>query len=96
MYYREEDEEKKNEKICRQTDKQTKNKEHFKHWGHSNPLWILGRAGQFEINEKIDKLLDDWMFFWLSHLIDFNLFLFPSVDYHLQLIFIRLLALKEM
>ena len=30
-----------------QTDKQS-DKEHFKHWGHSNPLWILGGAGQYK------------------------------------------------
>ena len=32
-----------------QTDKQAKNNQtdkEFKHWGHSNPLWILGVAGQ--------------------------------------------------
>ena len=40
-------EEKKNEKICFQADNQAKNKR-FKHWGHSNPLWILGGAGQLE------------------------------------------------
>ena len=50
QYYREEDEEKKNEKICRQSNRQAQNNQadkEFNHWGHSNPLWILGVAGQF-------------------------------------------------
>jgi len=40
------------EKICFQTkNNQGTIKEQFKHWGHSNPLWIVGRAGQYSHDE---------------------------------------------
>ena len=46
MKEKEEDEER-NENICPQTDNQVKSE--LKHWGHSNPLWIVGGAGQYRV-----------------------------------------------
>ena len=55
MKEKEEDEER-NENICPQTNReQTENRQsnkhsentEFKNWGHSNPLWIVGGAGQY-------------------------------------------------
>ena len=60
MKEKEEDEER-NENICLQrTDNQAENRE-FKHWGHSNPLWIVGGAGQllYGLNDASRK-------FWLK------------------------------
>ena len=40
----------------RQTIKQTKNRQtdkQFKHLGHSNPLWIVGGAGQYTFTPQI-------------------------------------------
>ena len=34
----------------RQADREQTNREQFKNWGHSNPLWIVGRAGQLYWN----------------------------------------------
>ena len=30
-----------------QSSREQTDREHFKNWGHSNPLWIVGGAGQY-------------------------------------------------
>ena len=70
MKEKEEDEENKIRKFAyrEQTIKQ-RTKSEFKHWGHSNPLWIVGGAGQLiqkyskrkKNKEKFLEIEEDWL-----------------------------------
>jgi len=46
MKEKEEDEENKIRKFAYREQTHNQTNREFKHWGHSNPLWIVGGAGQ--------------------------------------------------
>ena len=70
MKEKDEDEENKIRKFAykhsenKHSDNQAENRE-FKHWGHSNPLWIVGGAGQYKFKYlawyKNTNFLRNWI-----------------------------------